>query len=160
MFQFLHCNNIATLCHFVRMLGLKVVAESKTETDIAVSGRRARELHVPHLRVLASLGQQFVVRSLLVNQPVFEHDDIVGIFDRAKSVRNHQDGAIRGEPIEGFLDGRLGNRIQSTIVVQVKAMKEWSEMECKETGKASETLRTNTLHENTMLTWSLRPTDR
>mmetsp|Transcript_22476 Transcript_22476/g.42642 ORF Transcript_22476/g.42642 Transcript_22476/m.42642 type:complete len:85 (-) Transcript_22476:1566-1820(-) len=63
-----------------------------SQADFAVFGRM--DLHVPHFRVLTTLGQQFFVGALLINDSVLQHDDLVGILNRSKTVSNDKHGAV------------------------------------------------------------------
>ena len=51
-------------------------------------------LHAVELAILASEGQELVVRALLDYLPVVEYADEVSMLDGAESVRNDQGGSI------------------------------------------------------------------
>src|SRR4051794_29722915 len=57
-------------------------------------------LAVPHARVKSVARQEALMGAALDDLALIEHDDLVGADDRREPMRDHQRGAISGNPLE------------------------------------------------------------
>ena len=69
-------------------------------------------LQNPHLGVSAGAREKLVMRATLDDAPMIEHQDLVGIHDRRKPVRDHERRVTTGDAIELGLDGALRFRVE------------------------------------------------
>ena len=72
------------------------------------------KLHIPHVRILTALCEQFVVGTQFVDSPILQNNDLVCVFNGTKTVGNHKNSAFASKLVEGVLDRLFCNGVQST----------------------------------------------
>ena len=72
-----------------------------------------RPLHGIKIVVAALLLEQRHMRTHLDNPPMIEHDDLVGIDNRAQAVGDHETRASFHQAIQGVLNDFFGGRIDA-----------------------------------------------
>src|SRR5262245_63418703 len=70
------------------------------------------ELQIVQPAIQAVRGQQVPVRAALHDPAFGEHHDEMGVLHGREAVRDDEDGAMRHQPVDGFLDEALGLRIE------------------------------------------------
>ncbi len=71
-------------------------------------GRRVFVLDAMQLGIDAAEGHQFVVGAFLDHHAVLQHDDLVGVAQRAQAVRDHDHGAALHQPLQALDHQALG----------------------------------------------------
>ncbi len=57
------------------------------------------------------LTQERVERPLFPDPALFQHDDVIGLFDRGETMRDDDDGSGLGEGLQGILNEPLGDAV-------------------------------------------------
>ena len=63
------------------------------------------------LREQSPLAQERVERSLFPDPALFQHDDVIGLFDRGEPMRDDDDGAGLRQGLQGVLDEPFGDAV-------------------------------------------------
>ena len=75
------------------------------------SGSCRVKLHIPHVRILTSHGQQFFVCTLLIDDTIAKHNDIIRILNSTQTVGNDEHCAVFSKSIQSFLYRLFGDCI-------------------------------------------------
>lgn len=87
-------------------------SRSLDQTSLASLSRV--ELHIPHVSILTTIGQQFVVGTQFIDFPILQNNDLIGVFYGTKTVGNHKNGSFASKSVEGVFDRLFCNGVQCT----------------------------------------------